>query len=117
MLTCKDVLLTEPCNLHDLFTLALPAINAFMLSWTFHFFEIQGFIISVKIWPCSKSFNLDKKQVPILNDCVMLMHPTIGAYTNEQGCLFCKSKCKAETTNEKKIAKVAELPTFASSNP
>ena len=40
----KDVILTEPCNLHDLYPV-LTAMYVSVFSWAFHFFEIQGFVI------------------------------------------------------------------------
>ena len=52
MSICKPVLLTKPCIVTYMYmpcNLVLTAMNVFMLSWTFHFFEIQGFIISVTI--------------------------------------------------------------------
>ena len=48
MSICRVVLLTEPCNFMTCI-LVLTAMNVFILSYTFYFFEIQGFVISAMI--------------------------------------------------------------------
>ena len=52
MSICKDVLLTERCNLHGQYS-CIDSNECLMLSWTFHFFETRGSIISATILCCN----------------------------------------------------------------
>ena len=55
---CKDDLLTEPCNLHDLYS-CIDSINVLMHSWTFHIFWDTGFYhLSDTIYQIKFNFKL-----------------------------------------------------------
>ena len=62
MSICKDVLLMKLCNLHDLYS-CIDSNECFMLSWTFHFFEIQGIIIILNITKIADFHNFGHKKV------------------------------------------------------